>query len=106
MGPAPPLTPRPRVVARSSPRSTSRAGDPDPLIGFPGHTKFFLLRNLGNTYLQRLGDGSVCHAESATNDLTSAVVRDVIGSLLAYGFQSTIGKVQALLGLLVKLLDG
>ena len=68
-------------------------GHPDPLLGFPGHTKFFLMRHLGNTYSQSLGDGAIAHQARPTNELTLAVLANVVSPLLDFGFQSTIAKV-------------
>jgi hypothetical protein len=89
------------------PLSHPMRADPNPLLSFPGHTKFFLLRNLSNGYLSGLGAaGTLVHADAAGNALTTAIVKDVAGALLSFGFQSTLGKVQDLCGACVKLLDG
>jgi hypothetical protein len=75
------------------PTSSPLFGHPDPLLGFAGHTKFFLMRHLGNTYLQSLGDGAIAHKARPTNELTLAVLSYVVSPLLDFGFQSTIAKV-------------
>ena len=87
--------------------NTSHAlhGHPNPFLGFPSHFKFFILRNLGNTYLASFGDGAVVYEKKAENQLASTIV-GLISALTSYGFQSSLPKFQALLRPLVKILDG
>jgi hypothetical protein len=50
------------------------SGDPNPFYGFPGQTKFFLLRRFGNEYLKSFGNGSIVHSGMHDNALASDVV--------------------------------
>lgn len=81
------------------------AHDPDPFNSFPSHFKFFLLRNLGNQYMQSFGRGTVVHAHRDENVLASSV-SSLIASLLSFGFQSSLPKFQELVPVLVRALDG
>lgn len=81
-------------------------GDADPMIGFPTHTKFFLLRHLCNNYITDLGDGCISHEAIRQNELTLGILRDIVQALLSFGFQSTFIKIKELLLGVVKVLDG
>ena len=81
------------------------SGDPDPFNGFPSHFKFFLLRNLGNSYMKGFGSGSLTHAQREENALAKAVCA-VVTDLLSFGFQSSHLKLKELIPPLVRFLDG
>jgi hypothetical protein len=65
----------------------------DPFMSFPGHTKFYLLRRLGNMYLESFGEGQIAHSSVQENQLASSIV-GIISSLTKFGFQSTHPKVR------------
>ena len=80
-------------------------GDDNRFYGFPGHTKFFLLRNFSNKYIESFGTGSVKHSKADENALAMCVI-EVVQGLMTFGFQSTHAKIKDLMQALVKLLDG
>lgn len=67
-------------------------GNPDPLLGFEGHTKFFLLRELANHVIAEFGSGRMAHSDRSVNSLAKSAV-DVVANLLEFGFQSNYDKV-------------
>ena len=81
------------------------AMDKDPFFSFPSGFKFYLLRNLGNTYRRGFGGGNVVHGNVDENNLAGAVI-GVIEALTTFGFQSSHPKLKDLLSNLVQLLDG
>jgi hypothetical protein len=62
--------------------------NPDPFLGFPGPTKFFLLRHLGNEYLKSFGTGVIVYSLRQENEFMHSVV-NMISSLTNFGFQSS-----------------
>jgi hypothetical protein len=80
------------------------SGHQNPFLGFAGHTKFFLMRFFGNSYLASQG-GELVHNRRLQNQLTVQAVA-VIQALLSFGFQSTLLKIQGLAPGIVGLLDG
>ena len=68
--------------------------DPDPLMSFPGDTKFFLLRNLVNHTLKSL-DGRFVASDRDENELMLEVM-EVVCDLASFGFLSTVPKIKEL----------
>lgn len=68
----------------------------DPFMSFPGHTKFFLLRRLGNMYLESFKEGRIAHTSVQENNLASSLV-GIISLLTKFGFQSTYKKVPVII---------
>ena len=88
-----------------SPTNKKLVLDPDPFFSFPTGFKFYLLRNLGNGYLQGYGSGEVVHSAVDENNLAGSIIA-VIDDLTKFGFQSNHQKLKDLVGHLVRLLDG
>jgi hypothetical protein len=82
----------------------------NPFFSFHHHTKFFLLRHFCSTLLGGGGKGGavvggMVHANTEKNALVLKAV-EITQALLTYGFQSTITKVEALVPVIVSILDG
>jgi hypothetical protein len=72
---------------------------------FPTGFKFFLLRNLCNSYLKGFGQGTIIHSNIQENNLANKIT-SLISALMSFGFQSSHVKIKDLLKNLVNLLDG
>jgi hypothetical protein len=61
-------------------------------MSFPDHTKFFLLRRLGNMYLESFGEGRIVYSSVQENQLASSLI-GIVSLMTKFGFQSTHQKV-------------
>ena len=76
-----------------SPTNKKLVLDPDPFFSFPTGFKFYLLRNLGNGYLQGYGSGEVVHSAVDENNLAGSIIA-LIDDLTKFGFQSNHQKLE------------
>ena len=76
-------------------------GHTDPFMGFDSGFKFFLLRKLGNDFVQGFGEGTLFHDEEKLNQLACAVTT-LNSTLVSFGFISNLAKIQQLMPTLVK----
>ena len=74
-------------------KTNAMHGDPNPLLGFPSHYKFFVFRGLGNKYLESFGARPIVHADRAENALAGSMCA-LASDLISYGFQSSYPKFQ------------